>query len=202
AKTGAEELGQGREEAEQPWENAFSVRSVASAVLAAARVKRISDFAWMPTVAGIAKENYNSNEGFSGKNWTYDLMINVSVPLYDRGMRFAQGHEDEARLAQAQAQLAAARARARSSWIGARANLGAAQAVLEQSTAQAQLAARAQVQVEAAARAGVATSLDLSDADQKKFAAQSAAAQARALLEVRKAEVAAAEGRLYALTAK
>jgi outer membrane protein TolC len=43
----------------------------------------------------------------------------------------------------------------------------------------------------------VATSLDLSDADQKKFAAQSAAAQARADLEVRRAEMAAAEGRLF-----
>jgi len=40
--------------------------------------------------------------------------------------------------------------------------------------------------------------LDVSDADQRKFAAQSAAAQARAQLEVRKAELAASEGRLYA----
>ena len=48
----------------------------------------------------------------------------------------------------------------------------------------------------------MATSLDLSDADQKRFAAASAAAQARAGLEVRKAEVAAAEGRLYKLAAQ
>jgi outer membrane protein TolC len=46
----------------------------------------------------------------------------------------------------------------------------------------------------------VATSLDLSDADQKKFAAQSAAAQARTALEVRKAEIATSEGRLYTLS--
>ena len=43
----------------------------------------------------------------------------------------------------------------------------------------------------------MATSLDLSDADQKKFAAQSAAAQARSALAVRRAEVAAAEGKLF-----
>ncbi|MCA1826102.1 MAG: TolC family protein [Myxococcales bacterium] len=197
-----EDLGTPAAETAQPWEQAYSVKSAVAAVIAAQRARRISEFSWMPTVAGIAKESYTSNEGFTGKNWTYDLMINVSVPLYDRGMRYAQGHEDEAKIAQAQAQLAAARARARSAWIGARANVAAAQAVLEQSNAQAQLAARAQTQVEVAARAGVATSLDLSDADQKKFAAQSAAAQARAQLEVRKAEVAAAEGRLYALSAK
>jgi outer membrane protein TolC len=193
----AEELGQPSAETAQPWERAFSVKSAVAGAQAALKAGRISTFAWLPTIAGVAKENYNSNSGFTGKNWTYDLMINVSVPLYDRGARYAQQHEDDARLEQAQAQLAAARAKARSAWLGARANLNAAHAVLQQSEAQSQLAARAQVQVEAAARAGVATSLDLSDADQKKFAAQSAAAQARAEVQIRRAEVAAAEGRLY-----
>ena len=196
---GAEELGAPAAEATQPWEAAFPLKAAAAATLAAQKAGRIAAFSWLPTVSGIAKENYNSNSGFTGKNWTYDLMINVSVPLYDRGARYAQQHEDDARLQQAQAQLAAARARARATWIGARANLTAAQAVLEQSDAQAPLASRAQVQVEAAARAGVATSLDLSDADQKKFAAASAAAQARAQLQIRRTEVAAAEGRLFEL---
>ncbi len=196
----AEELGAPAPESGQPWEAAFPVKAAAAAAQAAQKAGRIAAFSWLPTVSGIARENYNSNGGFSGKNWTYDLMINVSVPLYDRGSRYAQQHEDDARLQQAQAQLAATRARARATWLGARANLAAAQAVLEQSDAQAQLASRAQVQVEAAARAGVATSLDLSDADQKKFAAASAAAQARAALQIRRTEVAAAEGRLFELT--
>jgi outer membrane protein TolC len=186
------------EESAQPWEQAYSVRSAQSAELASQRSVRLAQFSWLPSVAGVARENYTSNEGFTGKNWTYDLMINVSIPIYDRGARYAQLHENEARLHEAQAQLASARARARSNWVGAVANLNAAQAVLRQSDAQAQLAARAQVQVEAAARAGVATSLDLSDADQRKFAAESAAAQARAAVDVRRAEIAAAEGRLYA----
>ena len=198
-ESGAEELGAPAAETTQPWEAAFPVKAAAAATLAAQKAGRIATFGWMPTVAGIARENYNSNSGFTGKNWTYDLLVNVSVPLYDRGARYAQQHEDDARLAQAQAQLAATRAKARATWIGARANLAAAQAVLQQSDAQAQLAARAQVQVDAAARAGVATSLDLSDADQKKFAAASGAAQARAQLQVRRTEVAAAEGRLFEL---
>jgi outer membrane protein TolC len=62
---------------------------------------------------------------------------------------------------------------------------------------QARLATRAQEQVEVSYRAGVATSLDLTDADNKRFAAASAAAQARATVEVRRTEVAAAEGRLF-----
>src|SRR5205814_929048 len=45
--------------------------------------------------------------------------------------------------------------------------------------------------------AGVATSLDVFVADQEKFAAQSAAAQARSQLEIRRAELAASAGRLY-----
>ncbi len=196
------EMGTPASESAQPWEEAFSVKSAVAAALAAQRQTRLSSFLWLPTVAAAAKENYNSNSGFANKNWTYDLLINVSIPLYDRGTRYAQQHEDDAKLAQAQAKLASARAQARANWIGSVANLTAAQAVLEQSNAQAQLAARAQTQVEAGARAGVATSLDLSDADQKRFAAASAAAQARASLEVRKAEVAAAEGRLYKLAAQ
>lgn len=192
-----EDLGSPGEESALPWENAFSVKSAIAAANAAQKSLRLAQFLWMPTVAGIAKENYTSNAGFTGKDWTYDLIVNVSIPLYDRGQRYAQLHEDQARLAQAQAQLASARAKARSDWIGARSNVASAQAVLQQNESQTQLATRAQVQVDASYRAGVATSLDLSDADQKKFAAQSAAAQSRAELEIRKAELAAAEGRLY-----
>jgi outer membrane protein TolC len=202
APSAPSELGAPAQESAEPWEQAYSLRSATAATLAAQRATRLSNFLWLPTVAGVAKENYNSNGGFANKKWTYDLLINVSIPLYDRGARYAQQHEDAAKLAQAQANLASARAKARANWIGARANVTAAQAVLEQSQSQAQLAAKAQTQVESAARAGVATSLDLSDADQKRFAAASAAAQARAALEVRRAEVAAAEGRLYKLAAE
>ena len=192
-----EDFGPIAEEMASPWENAFAVKSAVAAANAAQKSVRLAQFLWLPTVAGIAKENYTSNGGFAEKNWTYDLIVNVSVPLYDRGLRYAQLHEDQARLARAQADLAPARARARSAWIGARANLAAADAVLQQSESQAQLATRAQAQVDASYRAGVATSLDVSDADQKKFAAQSAAAQSRALREIRRAELAAAAGLLY-----
>jgi outer membrane protein len=192
-----EDFGPIGEEKASPWENAFAVKSAIAAAQSAQKSVRLAQFLWLPTVAGIAKENYTSNGGFAEKNWTYDLIVNVSVPLYDRGQRYAQLHEDQARLARAQADLAAARARARSNWIGARANLAASDAVLQQSEAQAQLATRAQAQVDASYRAGVATSLDLSDADQKKFAAQSAVAQSRAQREIRRAELAVAAGLLY-----
>ena len=58
------------------------------------------------------------------------------------------------------------------------------------------LAARAQKQLESAVGAGVSTTLELSDIDNKRFLAASAAAQARSQVEIRKVELAAAEGRL------
>jgi len=194
------ELTPAGEESAQPWENAYSVKSAIASTNAAQKSVRLAQFLWLPSVSGTARENYNSNGGFAEKHWTYDLIVNVSVPVYDNGQRYAQLNEDRARLSQAQAQLAVTRARARSSWLGARANLVSSAAVVQQTESQEQLANRAQVQVEASYRAGVSTSLDLSAADQTRFEAQSAVAQARAELEIRKAELAAAEGRLYDLS--
>jgi outer membrane protein TolC len=191
------DLGRPGDPAEEPWERAFAVLSAVKQVSAAAGIARFDDFAWLPSVQGIAKGNYNSNAGFTGKHSTYDLIIAATVPLYDRGQRYAAKHENEARLAGAQAALASTRARARATWLGARANLTAAQAVLAQSEAQVQFASRAQAQIDASARAGVATSLDLSDADNRLFQARSSVSQARTALDVRRAEVAVAEGRLF-----
>jgi outer membrane protein len=188
-----------KDEQAQAWEQTYAVRSAAKALEAAEGVLQYDRFAWLPSVAAVGKGNYNSNTGFSGRTTSYDVILAVSVPLYDRGLRYAAKHEDEAKLAQAKAQLAASRARARATWVAARANLEAAQAALTQAEAQAQLAARAQKQVEASARAGVVTNLELSDADSRRFLAASAAAQARAAVDIRRAELAAGEGQLAAL---
>lgn len=196
------DLGAPADPASEPWEHAYALQAAAQQVRAAAGAVRYDEFQWLPSVQGIARGNYTSNAGFTGKNSSYDLIIAATLPLYDRGQRYSALHEDEARLAIAQANLASTRARARSTWLGARANLAAAEAVLSQSEAQVQFARRAQEQIDASARAGVATSLDLSDADNRAFQAASAVAQARAALEVRKAEVAAAEGRLFSTLRK
>jgi outer membrane protein len=195
-------LGRPADESAQPWERTYLVRSAIAQVAGADKSVTYDNFLWMPTVAGVARGSYTSNAGFAGTNTYYDLIVNVTVPLYDRGARYAQKHEDEAKLQQAMANLASTRARAKANWQGSRANLVAAQAVLEQADAQARVAKRAQQQIDVSARAGVATSLDLQVADQNLFQAQSSAAQARANVDIRRAEVAAAEGRLYADVAK
>ncbi|XXF77512.1 TolC family protein [Myxococcaceae bacterium GXIMD 01537] len=188
--------GEVREEGAQPWRENYGVRGAAKAVEAAERVVTYDRFQWLPSVAAVGKGNYNSNAGFSGKNLSYDLILAVTVPLYDRGLRYAALDEDKAKLAQARANLESLTARARANWFAARANLEAAKAAQAQAEAQSQLAARAQKQVEAAARQGMATSLELFDADNRSFLANSSAAQARAVVEIRRAELAASEGHL------
>jgi len=190
------------EENVQPWENAYGVKSAIAFAEASQKSVTYDQFLWLPSVSGQFRENYNSNGGFADKNWTNDLIVNISIPLYDSGLRYAQLAEDRARLAQAQAQLASIRARARASWLSARANLIATAAVLQQTEAQASFANRTQVQVDASYRAGVSTSLDLQAADQQKFDAQSNVVQARTELEIRKAELAATVGMLYVLASR
>src|SRR5437870_748465 len=192
-----ENFGPVGEESADPWENTYSVKSAMASTVSAQKTVRLDQLLWLPSANGGFRENYTSNGGFAEKNWTNDWIVNLSLPIYDQGVRYAQLAQDRARLTQAQALLASTRAQARSTWIGARANLAAQQAVLEQSVAAEQLAIRTQKQVEASYRAGVSTSLDLSVADQQKFAAQSTTAVSRAQLEIQRAALAAAEGKLY-----
>jgi outer membrane protein len=180
----------------RPWEDTYAVRSAAKVVRASEGKVTYDRFAWLPSVAAIAKGNFNSNAGFTGQLVSYELIVAASMPLYDRGQRHAQLLEDEARLAQAKAQYESARSRSHANWVAARANLEAAGATLVQAEAQAQLAARVQQQVSAAYKAGMSTSLELSDADTRRFLAASTAAQVRASLEIRRAELAAAAGRI------
>lgn len=181
-----------------PWENTYGVRAAALAVRASEGKVTYDRFSWLPSIVGQARYLYNSNLGFTGVHDTYELSVAASLPLYDRGARYAALSEDEARLAQARAQYESARARAQANWVAAQANLEAAQAALMQAEAQAQLAARVQQQVAASYKAGVVTNLEMSDADNRRFLAASNAAQARASLEIRRVELVAAAGRIAA----
>lgn len=182
-----------------PWERSYGLKAQLVGVKIQERVSSVDRLTWLPTVVAQAKGSYNSNRGFAGTNFIFDGIIAAQWTLYDRGLRYAQLRENDAKLIQQRAQLEAARAKAKANWIGAKTNLDAAAVALQQAEAQAALAARAQKQVGAAYEAGLTTSLEVSDIDNKRFLAASAAAQARAQLEIRKVELAAAEGRLATL---
>ncbi|MBK7863496.1 MAG: TolC family protein [Archangiaceae bacterium] len=184
------------DESSKPWEQLFIVQATAKGAEAQEKFVTYDSLMFLPTVVATAKGNYNSNTGFVGTNWTYDFSVGLNFPLYDRGNRYSLKHEDEAKLRAAREKLESERAKAKSGWATARANLQAAEVALEQAEAQATLAAKAQKQLDGAFQLGLATALELSDIDNKRFFAASQVAQVRAQLEVRKVEMLAAEGRL------
>lgn len=183
-------------EEDQPWERTALVRSSAKALTSQRRFNTFDRLAWLPTVVLQGKGSYNSNQGFAGTNLVFDGIVAAQWTLYDRGQRYVALHENDAKTAEAVARLEGQRAKARATWLGARASLEAAAVALLEAEAQATLAARAQRQVASAFKAGFSTSLEVSDIDAKRFFAASALANARAQLELKKVELAAAEGRL------
>lgn len=190
---------QAQDEAKSPWEQTWGVKSAAKAVETVETQVNFDQFQWAPTLLAQVKGSYNSNSGFSGRNFSADFILALSFPIFDRGVRYAKLHEDEARLMDAQAKLTGGRLKAKAAWQSAKANLASAEAVLQEAQAQASLTVRAQKQVEGAVRAGFSTALEQSDIDNKAFFARSSAAQARVQVEVRKVELVVAEGRLATL---
>jgi outer membrane protein len=189
-------FGSASPEASEPWNATYLVQSQWKGLEALDAYYLYDRLAWMPTVLAQAKGNYNSNPGFTGKSFSYDLILAVNIPLYDRGVRYANMHENDAKAIEQRAKLQSSKQKAKANWVATRASLQAAEAALAQAESQVALASRAQKQLEAAVQAGVATALELSDIDNKRFLAASSAAQARSTVEIRKVELAAAEGRL------
>ena len=183
-------------EASEPWNATYLVQANTRGLQALDAYHLYDRLAWMPTVVAQAKGNYNSNAGFTGENFSYDFILAVNIPLYDRGVRYATMHENDAKAVEQKAKLNSSRQKAKATWVATRASLQAAEAALAQAESQNALATRAQKQLESAVAAGVSTALELSDIDNKRFFAASAAAQARSQVELRKVELAAAEGRL------
>ena len=184
------------EETTTPWDETYLVKANRSGLESQETFNRFDRLSWLPSVVAQAKGSYNSNKGFAGTNFIFDGIVAAQWTLYDRGQRYVTLHENDAKTVEARAKYEGSRAKAKANWIGAKTNLVAAQVALVQAEAQASLATRAQKQIGSAYEAGFSTSLEVSDIDSKRFFAMSAAAQARAQLEVRKVELAAAEGRL------
>ena len=183
-------------EGTEPWNATYLLQAQAKEANATEAFRTYDRLAWLPTLVAQAKGNYSSNTGFTGEPFSYDLILGLNIPLYDRGVRYANQRENDAKAAEQKAKLQSSRQKAKANWVATRANLQAAEATLAQAQSQATLAARAQKQLESAVSAGVSTALELSDIDNKRFLAASAAAQARSQVEIRKVELAAAEGRL------
>ncbi len=178
------------------WRSTFAAKAARAQVEAAEGALKADRYAFLPTVAAVLRGTYTSNSGFYNTNTYGDAIVAVSVPLYDRGVRYAAAGESSARATAAREHLRAVEAQGEAALRAAVANVAAAAAELAAAERQAELARKAQSEVDALRASGLATNLELSDADAQRFLAESSAAQLRAALEVRRAELAAAEGRL------
>jgi outer membrane protein len=180
----------------RPWQKTFGVQANQMGAQSLTRFNTVDRISYLPTIVAQGKGSYNSNKGFVNTNWIFEGTLAAQWSLYDRGFRYAQLHENDAKTAEANAKTRSAMDKAKAQWVAAKANIAGARIAHEQSVAQFQLATRAQAQVSAAQKAGFATSLEVSDIDNRKFLAASAAAQTKATFELKKLELAAAEGRL------
>jgi outer membrane protein TolC len=190
------EFGEPKDEEDSPWETSFGILAAEKNLEVMQRFSRTDSITWMPTVVAAARGLYNSNKGFSGKNVTFDVTLGLNWHLYDQGVREATTRENRASVAAARAQLRGARSETRAQWISAKKTLESVRMAALQAQTQAEMAARVQQQVESLFKAGMATSLELSTADNGRFFAASNAAQSRTQLEIARIELAVVENRL------
>ncbi|MEQ8978285.1 MAG: TolC family protein [Deltaproteobacteria bacterium] len=142
-----------------------------AAVEAAEKNAGRTKWLWLPSLFFEAQGTATNVAGFGGNHYFGVASIGLSLPLYDGGLRYAERDVAEANLAQAQASLDATRSRGLALMEKARAQLDEARARAELAEAQLDLAERAVAQVEDLRNNGLATSLDLDDADLRRFGA-------------------------------
>jgi outer membrane protein TolC len=159
------------------YESRSVVRAREMALDAAEAAIGLSNLSWLPTLAAEGALRYTNVSGFSGDNFLATATINLVIPIYDRGVRYADTNIAEAQALQARNQLDNELQQARSFLLDAESRLQSAQAELAQAQAQLRLAQEAVEQIESLAQAGLATSLALTHPDSKRFGADRLVAQ-------------------------
>jgi outer membrane protein TolC len=151
----------------------------AKALDAAEQAIGLVDMSWLPSLTLDGTLRYANVSGFATSNFLGTATINLAIPLYDQGVRYADLHGAEARAAKAAHELEAERLNAAAFLEDARGRLEAAEAGLRQAEAELRLATAAVAEVELLAKNGAATNLDLDDSDGKRYSADRALAQRR-----------------------
>lgn len=153
-------------------------------VIAAEKAIGLSDAKWLPTILAEGTGRYTNAPGFADEDLSASATINVVLPIYDGGLRYAETHAAEARAAVAKHRLDHERRAARAYVAESRARWESAKAELEQAEAQLNLANETVSQTEQLTGAGLATNLELTDADARRFTADRAVAQKRLALDL------------------
>jgi outer membrane protein TolC len=122
-------------------------------------------FRWAPMVTLNGTGRYTDTPGFVGKNWLWSVSANLIVPIFDRGLRYAEAVERRETKTRLQLELTKAEVDARGNIRQANADIQTARRILEVAASQAKRAGRTAQIVANAQQAGAATSLEVAEAD-------------------------------------
>jgi outer membrane protein len=179
---------------EGDWQSRTSIRAKAAELDAATKAIGLVNMNWLPSLQLRGQAQYLNFEGFAGNNLTANVSLNLLLPLYDGGQRYADTRIAQARASAARQGLEQARLEAQAFLRQARADLDAATAEVSQTEAQLQLASEVVRQAEELVKGGLSTALELADADARRFQADQLLAQKRLALDLAALRVSYAGG--------
>ena len=135
------------------------------AVQAAKAQVQEAEMRWMPILAVNGTGRYTDTPGFVGKNWLWSASANLVVPIFDRGLRYADAAERRQTQNRLQLELDKAERDVRGNIRQAKVDIVAARRMLAVATSQSQKAKRTAEIVANAQAAGAATSFEVAEAD-------------------------------------
>lgn len=165
-------------------ETRSKVRARELALAAAQASQTLSEQQWLPTLNAEGVVRYANVQGFQGTNVIGQATINLVIPLYDQGVRYADHKIAAAQVESARLALEAEKEAARTALVEAESQLESAKAELAQAEAQLRLATEAVQQIESLVQNGLGTNLELTDADGRRFQADQAVAGKRLQVEL------------------
>ena len=157
---------------------------------------------WMPIVTAQAQAQFFNFEGFAGARQIGSGTINLVLPLYDGGTRYAETEKARVRVRQAEEALRMETLAAKAFRENARSEVLSKKQELAFARSQRDLARESLGQAEALYEAGAITSLELADADTRKLSAEQVLVQKETAHELSLLKLYYAQGgRLRALIA-
>lgn len=148
------------------------VKASQAAVVAATEDNHRTSRLWMPTVFIEGQAKAATKAGFSDDHLFFTGILGLSLPIYDGCKRCAEDDVSAARLAEAEARHRSTVAAAQAEIDKGKAKLASAEIQLKLAQSQVTLSEQAVSQVTELRDNGLATSLDLEDADARRFGAE------------------------------
>ncbi len=134
-------------------------------VQAAQALTREAELRWLPVLAGSAYARASDTKAFAPEYVTWQASLNLVLPIFDRGVRYADARERRASVVRLQQELEKADSELESQVRQAALDLESAEDALRLATAQTTIARRGADITGKAYVAGAVTSLELAEAD-------------------------------------